>query len=161
MQAVVLWGMPDEGSFNVTINRDGMAVIPHIGAVRLAGYSLKEAKRILKARFDQYFTDYQMNVSMGGLRSITVYVTGDAKRPGAYTVSSFSTLVNALLASGGPSESGSLRHIELKRGSRTVQVFDMYDLLLKGDKTQDVRLLPGDVIFTTPVGPSLDRKSVV
>ena len=73
---ITLWGMPDEGSFNVTINRDGMAVIPHIGAVRLAGYSLEEAKRILKARFDQYFTDYQMNVSMGGLRSITVYVTG-------------------------------------------------------------------------------------
>lgn len=150
---ITLWGMPDEGSFNVTINRDGMAVIPHIGAVRLAGYSLEEAKRILKARFDQYFTDYQMNVSMGGLRSITVYVTGDAKRPGAYTVSSFSTLVNALLASGGPSESGSLRHIELKRGSRTIQVFDMYDLLLKGDKSKDSRLLPGDVIFIAPVGP--------
>lgn len=150
---ITLWGMPDEGSFNVVINRDGMAVIPHIGAVRLAGYSLEEAKRILKARFDQYFTDYQMNVSMGGLRSITVYVTGDAKRPGAYTVSSFSTLVNALLASGGPSESGSLRRIELKRGSETVRVFDAYDLLLKGDKTQDARLLPGDVIFIPPVGP--------
>jgi len=151
--AITLWGMPDEGSFNVMINRDGMAVIPHIGAVRLAGYSLEEAKRILKARFDQYFTDYQMNVSMGGLRSITVYVTGDAKRPGAYTVSSFSTLVNALLVSGGPSESGSLRHIELKRGSQTIQVFDMYDLLLKGDKSKDSRLLPGDVIFIPSVGP--------
>jgi protein involved in polysaccharide export with SLBB domain len=149
---VTLWGMVEE-NFNVTINRDGLANVPHIGATRLAGHTLDEAKRILKAAFDRYFTDYQMNVSMGGLRSVTVYVTGDVRRPGAYTVSSFATLVNALLASGGPSGSGTLRSIELKRGGKTIVVFDMYDLLLKGDKTKDVRLLPEDVIFVPPVGP--------
>ncbi|MDR1649598.1 MAG: SLBB domain-containing protein [Synergistaceae bacterium] len=149
---VALWGMVEE-NFNVTINRDGLANVPHIGSVRLAGYTLEEAKRVLRAAFDRYFADYQMNVSMGGLRSVTVYVTGDVRRPGAYTVSSFATLVNALLASGGPSGSGTLRRIELKRGGKTIVVFDMYDLLLKGDKTKDVRLLPEDVIFVPPAGP--------
>ncbi|MCR4818882.1 MAG: SLBB domain-containing protein, partial [Fretibacterium sp.] len=150
---ITVWGIPEEGSCQVQIDRDGMAVVPYIGAVRLAGYNLNEARRVLHARFDQYFTGYQLNVSMGSLRSIMVYVTGNVRRPGAYTVSSFATLVNALLASGGPSEAGSMRRIELKRGSRTITTFDMYAMLLKGDKTQDVRLEAGDVIFVPPVGP--------
>ena len=150
---ITLWGIPEEGNYKVRINRDGMAIVPHIGAVRLAGYNLIEAQRVLHARFDQYFTGYQMNVSMGNLRSIMVYVTGNVRRPGAYTVSSFATLVNALLVSGGPSENGTMRRIELKRGSRTVTTFDMYAMLLKGDKSQDVRLEAGDVIFVPPVGP--------
>ena len=150
---ITLWGIPEEGSYPVQIGRDGMAIVPHIGAVRLAGYNLTEARRVLHARFDQYFTGYQLNVSMGSLRSIMVYVTGNVRRPGAYTVSSFATLVNALLASGGPSEAGSMRRIELKRGSRTVTTFDMYAMLLKGDKTKDVRLEAGDVIFVPPAGP--------
>ncbi|MCR4817732.1 MAG: SLBB domain-containing protein [Fretibacterium sp.] len=150
---ITLWGIPEEGSYPIQIGRDGMAIVPHIGAVRLAGYNLNEARRVLHARFDQYFTGYQLNVSMGSLRSIMVYVTGNVRRPGAYTVSSFATLVNALLASGGPSEAGSMRRIELKRGSRTVTTFDMYAMLLKGDKTQDVRLEAGDVIFVPPAGP--------
>ena len=112
---LTLWGIPEEGNFRVIVNRDGMATIPHIGAVRLAGYTLQEAERIIAARLNQYYTGYQMNLSMGRLRSILVYVTGNAQRPGAYTVSSFATLVNALLASGGPSANGSLRKIELKR----------------------------------------------
>jgi protein involved in polysaccharide export with SLBB domain len=149
---VALWGMIEE-NFTVKINRDGLATVPQIGSVRLAGYTLEEAKRILKAGFDKYFTNYSMNVSMGALRTVTVYVTGDVRRPGAYTVSSFATLVNALMASGGPSSSGTLRGIELKRGGKTITTFDMYALLLKGDKTKDVRLQAEDVIFIPPVGP--------
>jgi polysaccharide biosynthesis/export protein len=79
-------------------------------------------------------------------------VVGHARRPGSYTVSSFSTLVNAVFASGGPSVRGSMRRIELKRGGRTVTEFDLYDLLLNGDKSKDVSLLPGDVIYIPPVG---------
>ncbi|MBR0185613.1 MAG: SLBB domain-containing protein, partial [Synergistaceae bacterium] len=105
------------------------------------------------ARLSQYYTGFQMNLSMGRLSSIMIYVTGNAARPGAYTISSFSTLVNALIASGGPSGNGTLRNIELKRDGRTVAVFDMYAMLLQGDKTQDVRLQAGDVIHSPPVGP--------
>ncbi len=150
---LTLWGIPEEGNFRVIVNRDGLATIPHIGAVRLAGYSLTEAERIISARLNQYYTGYQMNLSMGRLRSIMVYVTGNAARPGAYTVSSFATLVNALLASGGPNANGTLRKIELKRNGRTITVFDMYAMLLQGDKSQDARLEAGDVIYIPPVGP--------
>ena len=150
---LTLWGIPEEGTFRVMVNRDGLANIPHIGAVRLAGYTMSEAERIISARLNQYYTGYQMNLSMGSLRSITVYVTGNSQRPGAYTVSSFATLMNALLASGGPSQSGSLRAIELKRNGKTITVFDMYAMLLQGDKTQDVRLQNGDVVYIPPVGP--------
>ncbi|MBQ7594254.1 MAG: SLBB domain-containing protein, partial [Synergistaceae bacterium] len=150
---LTIWGIPEEGNYRLVVDRDGMANIPHIGVVRLAGYTLAGAERILSARLGQYYTGFQMNLSMGRLRSITVYVTGNAQRPGAYTVSSFATLVNALLASGGPSASGSLRNIELKRNGRTIAVFDMYAMLLQGNKSQDARLQAGDVIFIPPVGP--------
>ena len=148
-----IWGIPEEGNFRFTINRDGIAVLPRIGAVRLAGYTFNEAERILHARLNQYYTGYQMNLSMGQLSSILVYVTGNAKRPGAYTVSSFSTLVNALIASGGPSENGTLRKIELRRQGQLIAVFDMYAMLMRGDKSQDVRLQAGDIIHIPNVGP--------
>ena len=148
-----IWGIPEEGNFNFIVNRDGMAVLPRIGAVRLAGYSFAEAERIIHARLNQYYTGYQMNLSMGRLSSILVYVTGNAKKPGAYTISSFSTLVNALIAAGGPSYNGTLRKIELRRHGQLIAVFDMYAMLIKGDKSQDVRLQAGDVIHIPNVGP--------
>ena len=151
--ALTIWGIPEEGNFRFSVNRDGMAAIPHIGMVRLAGYTIAEAERVISARLSQYYTGFQMNLSMGRLSSIMIYVTGNAARPGAYTISSFSTLVNALIASGGPSGNGTLRNIELKRDGRTVAVFDMYAMLLQGDKSQDVRLQAGDVIHIPPVGP--------
>ena len=147
-----IWGIPEEGNFNFTVGRDGMARLRRIGAVRLAGYTFAEAERILRAKLNQYYTGYQMYLSMGRLSSIMVYVTGNARRPGAYTISSFSTLVNALLVSGGPSANGTLRRIELRRDGRTIAVFDMYAMLMKGDKSQDVRLQAGDVIYIPPVG---------
>lgn len=150
---LTLWGIPEEGNFRFVVNRDGMATVPHIGTVRLAGYTLSEAERVISARLNQYYTGYQMNLSMGRLSSIMVYVTGNAQRPGAYTVSSFATLLNALLASGGPSSEGSLRNIQLKRNDRVIATFDMYAMLLRGDKSQDARLQAGDVIFIPPVGP--------
>ena len=148
-----IWGIPEEGNFKFTVDRDGMAILPRVGAIRLAGYTFGEAERILRARLNQYYTGYQMNLSMGRLSSILVYVTGNARRPGAYTISSFSTLVNALIASGGPSENGTLRQIELRRQGRLIAVFDMYAMLMRGDKSQDMRLQAGDVIHIPNVGP--------
>ena len=149
---ISMWGIPEEGNYNFTVGRDGNVRIPRVGIVRLAGYTFAEAERILQARLNQYYKGYQMHLSMGKLSSIMIYVTGNAVRPGAYTISSFSTLVNALLASGGPSATGTLRRIELKRNGVTVAIFDMYAMLMRGDKTQDVRLQAGDVIYIPPVG---------
>ncbi|QTX31918.1 SLBB domain-containing protein [Aminithiophilus ramosus] len=146
-----VWGMV-EGNWSVTVDRNGNLSLPQAGVVGVGGLSFSQARDVIEGAYGQYFTNFDINVSMGELRSLTVYVTGNARRPGAYTVSSLSTLVNALLASGGPSPSGTMRAIELKRGGKTVVTFDVYDLLLKGDKTKDVRLMPGDVIFIPPVG---------
>ena len=102
-----------------------------------------------------YYKNFQLSVSIGRLRSIQVYVTGFARRPGNYTVSSLSTLVNALFVSGGPSPQGSMRDVELKRGGKTISRFDLYDFLLRGDSSQDVPLQPEDVIFIPAVGPQV------
>ena len=150
---ISIWGIPEEGNFKFVIDRNGMAILPRIGAVRLAGYTFAEAERILHSRLNQYYTGYQMNLSMGRLNSIMVYVTGNARKPGAYTISSFSTLVNALIASGGSSENGTLRNIELRRQGQLIAVFDMYAMLMRGDKSQDMRLQTGDVIHIPNVGP--------
>jgi protein involved in polysaccharide export with SLBB domain len=93
-------------------------------------------------------------VSMGDLRSITIFVTGESVTPGSYTVSALSTITNALFASGGVKEIGSLRNIQLKRRGNLVTTLDLYDLLLRGDSRNDLRLMSGDVIFIPPVGPT-------
>ena len=100
-----------------------------------------------------YYKNFQLSASLGRLRSIQVYVTGFARRPGNYTVSSLSTLVNALFTSGGPSAQGSMRGIQLKRGGKVVSQFDLYDFLLRGDSSKDVALQPEDVIFIPAAGP--------
>ncbi len=86
-------------------------------------------------------------MNLGQLRSIQIFVVGQARRPGSYTIGSMSTLLNALFASGGPAPQGSLRDIQVQRNGQTVVHFDLYDLLLRGDKSKDVALAPGDVIF--------------
>jgi protein involved in polysaccharide export with SLBB domain len=147
-----VWGNV-EGQFNIVVDRDGTITLPKIGALGVTGLTFEQLKETLQKEFSKYFTGFQMSVSMGGLRSIKVYVVGNAERPGAYTVSSFSTLVNALFEAGGPSKTGSMRNIQVKRNGRKVVEFDMYDFLLQGDKSKDIRLLPEDVIFIPPVGP--------
>ncbi|MBI5049933.1 MAG: SLBB domain-containing protein, partial [Nitrospirae bacterium] len=147
---VVIWGKV-EGQWGVVVDRDGNIALPKVGILGVTGLTFNELKELLYKEFSKYYTAFEMNVSMGMLRSIKVYIVGNAEGPGAYTVSSLSTLINALLEAGGPSKTGTMRNIQLKRNGRAVVSFDMYDFLLKGDKTKDVRLMPEDVIFIPPV----------
>src|SRR3989338_7813438 len=147
---VTIWGKV-EGGWNVTVDRDGKISLPKIGVLGVAGLTFKELKELLYKGFSKYYTGFEMNVSMGILRTIRVYIVGNAERPGAYTISSVSTLVNALFESGGISKTGTMRDIQLKRNGKVIAHFDICDLLLKGDKTKDVRLMPEDVIFIPPV----------
>jgi len=119
---------------------------------RFAGLTFGEAKELIAKEFSRYYTDFNLNVSMGRLRSIQIFVVGHARSPGRYTVSSLSTLINALFAAGGPSKSGTMRDIRVIRSGETVGRFDMYDFLLRGDKSGDVRVMPEDVVFIPPVG---------
>ncbi|MDP2167102.1 MAG: SLBB domain-containing protein [Thermodesulfovibrionales bacterium] len=149
---VTVWGKV-EGQWSVVVDRDGNIALPKIGIMGVTGLTFQELKETLYKEFSKYFGAFEMNVSMGSLRSIRVYIVGNAARPGAYTVSALSTLINALFEAGGPSKVGTMRAIELKRNGKTVMVFDMYDFLLRGDKTKDMRLMPEDVIFIPSVGP--------
>ena len=151
---VIIWGSIN-GEFTAVIDTDGKIVLPTIGVVYLSGLTFAEAKDHLQMQFARQYKPSQVkiNVSMGRLRSVGVFVMGNARRPGIFTISSFSTLVNALFASGGPNKQGTMRDIQVNRNGETIAQFDLYDFLLKGDKTRDIRLMSGDVIFIPPVGP--------
>ncbi|HEX8043571.1 SLBB domain-containing protein, partial [Candidatus Deferrimicrobium sp.] len=149
---VRVWGKFD-GAWNLAIDRDGTVRMPKVGVIALGGLSFEQAKEVLQKEFSRYYSGFEMNVTLGTLRTMSVYVVGNARQPGAYTVSSLATLVNVLIQAGGPTKSGSMRDIQIRRGGKPVAHFDMYDLLRRGDKTGDQRLLPEDVIFIPPVGP--------
>lgn len=149
---VRVWGKI-EGAWNLTIERDGTVRLPKVGVVTLGGLTFEQAKEVLQKELSRYYSGFEMNVTLGTLRTMSVYVVGNARQPGAYTVSSLATLVNVLIQAGGPTKSGSMRDVQIRRGGKPVAHFDMYDLLRRGDKTGDQRLLPEDVIFIPPVGP--------
>jgi protein involved in polysaccharide export with SLBB domain len=148
------WGKIDLDS-RVTVDRDGQVYLPRIGTLNVAGLRYEQLEGYLHAAISALFKDFELNVALGQLRSIQIFVLGSARQPGAYTIGSLSTLVNALFASGGPSASGSMRHIQLRRGNQLLAEFDMYDLVQKGDKSHDVPLLPGDVIYIPPIGAQI------
>jgi len=145
------WGQVDI-DYRAVVDRDGAISIPKVGNINVAGIRFQELQGYLKTAIGRLYRNFELNVAMGQLRSIQVFVVGHAARPGSYTVSSLSTLVNAIFASGGPTTKGSMRGIQLKRGDKVVTQFDMYDLLVKGDKSKDVSLLPGDVVYIPPIG---------
>jgi protein involved in polysaccharide export with SLBB domain len=149
---ITVWGKV-EGQWNVVVNRDGTMSLPKIGVIGVAGLTFEQLKNLLRVEFGKYYTGFEMNVSMGALRTITVYVVGSARRPGTYTLSSLSTVINALIAAGGSNKTGTMRDIQLKREGRNIAHLDLYDLLSHGDKSEDMRLMSEDVIFIPSIGP--------
>lgn len=149
---IAVWGKV-EGAWNIEINRDGTVRLPKAGVVALGGLTFEQAREVLRQEFSRYYTGFEMNVTLGALRTMSVYVVGNARQPGAYTVSSLATLVNVLIQAGGPTKAGSMRDIQVRRGGKIIARFDLYDLLRRGNKSGDQHLLPEDVIFIPPVGP--------
>jgi len=138
--------------YSLVVGRDGVLNVPEIGPVSVSGLKFSELTQTLQQRISEQMIGVRASITMGPLRSIRVFVLGDAYRPGSYTVSALSTMTNALFVSGGINEIGSLRNVQLKRNGQTVTTLDLYDLLLRGDTSGDARLQPGDVIFVPPVG---------
>lgn len=149
-----VWGQVNFNA-DVRVDRSGSVYLPQVGAVHVAGLPFSALKEHLRSEIGRVYRNFDLTVDAGQLRSIQIFVVGQARRPGSYTVSSLSSLVNALFSSGGPSAQGSLRHILLKRQGKTITDFDLYDLLINGDKSKDAQLLPGDVIFIPPAGPQV------
>ncbi|WP_111977882.1 SLBB domain-containing protein [Algibacillus agarilyticus] len=142
-------------SYNVSIDRNGTFILPETGPLQVVGMSFGEFKAFLNEQIEQKVIGAKANITMGEMRSIRIFVLGEAYKPGAYTVSSLSSITHALFVSGGVTEVGSLRNIQLKRKGKVVTTFDLYDLLLKGDTSNDTKLLPGDVVFIPPVGDTV------
>ena len=146
-----LWGSI-EGAHELEVNRSGEIVLPRVGSVKVWGITFGRLPDVIRASLAKVFKDFDLNVTMGKLRFIKVYVVGEVRAPGDYNLSSLSTLINALSAAGGPVKSGSLRNIQIKRGGKLVESVDLYDFFLKGDKSKDIRLQPGDTVFVPVIG---------
>ena len=142
----------EPASYVLTVGRDGRINFPKLGPIMVSGMSFDRARAAIEQRVGQQLIGSRVSVTMADLRSIRVFVLGDAEKPGSYTVSGLSTMTNALFVSGGVKKIGSLRKIELRRNGRLVTVLDLYDLLLHGNTSADRQLMPGDVIFIPPIG---------
>ena len=146
------WGKIDLDA-RVVVDRAGQIYLPRVGSMSVSGLRYEQLGGYLHAEVGKFFKDFDLSVSMGQLRSIQVFVLGYARRPGTYTISSLSTLMNAVFASGGPAANGSMRHVQLKRNNAVITDLDFYDVILKGDKALDAPLQSGDVIYIPHVGP--------
>jgi protein involved in polysaccharide export with SLBB domain len=147
-----VWGSINS-ELSLVINRHGQINLPKVGVINLTGVRAGDLESVLRSKIGRIFTNFNLNATLGRLRSIQIYVVGQARQPGTYTVSSLSTLINALFEVGGPGNTGSMRNIQLKRDGRIVGKMDLYDFIARGDRSGDVPLQPGDVIVVPPVGP--------
>ena len=145
------WGSIDV-DYRTTIDRNGLLNLPKVGSFTVAGVKASDLERHLRAQIGRLYTNFNLNVTLGQLRGIKVFVVGPAERPGVYTLPSQSSLLSAAVAAGGPGPNGSMRHLSLRRDGRIVSELDVYDFLVQGDKSKDVQLAAGDVVVFQPVG---------
>jgi protein involved in polysaccharide export with SLBB domain len=149
-----IWGQINF-SANLRVSREGEIYLPKAGAVHVSGLPYSSLSGHLRTALERVYRNFDLSIDMGEIHSIQVYVAGRARQPGEYTVSALSTLVDAIFLSGGPSAAGSMRHVQLKRGGKVLTDFDLYALLVWGDKTGDFQLQPGDVLFIPAAGPEV------
>ncbi|MBX5460602.1 MAG: SLBB domain-containing protein [Steroidobacteraceae bacterium] len=142
-------------TLRLVVGRDGVVSFPELGPINVAGQRFTTVKQTIEERVERQMIGVRASLSMGDTRAIRVFVLGEATRPGSYTISGLGTITSALFAAGGVKPIGSLRNIQLKRQGVVVRNFDLYDMLIRGDTTDDARLLPGDVVFIPPVGPTI------
>lgn len=148
---ILLWGRVN-AQHNLVVDRNGNITIPNVGPIPVAGMTFEQMSKQLITQ-SQQMVGANIDITMGALKTVPIFVLGDVKRPGAYTIGSFSTVTDALLIAGGPTGIGSMRNVQLKRKDRVITAFDLYDLFLKGDKSKDVILQAGDVVFVPVAGP--------
>lgn len=157
---VNMWG-GQSARLTRVVDRQGEIALPEAGTVTLAGLTISQAQNTIQKALGTQFQDEHVELSLGRVRTVRVYVVGDVQRPGAYDVSSLSTAVNALYAAGGPTSRGSLRTLKQYRGNQLVQEIDLYDFLLHGIRSDLSRLMPGDTILVPPVGPQVTVAGMV
>ena len=142
-------------TLRLTVGRDGRISFPELGPLNVSGRPFAQVAADIERRVQRQIIGVRASVGMGDTRSIRVFVMGEANRPGSYTVSGLATITSALYSTGGIKPIGSLRDIQLKRNGAVVRRIDLYDLLLRGDTSDDAQLQPGDVIFIPPVASTV------
>jgi polysaccharide export outer membrane protein len=142
-------------NLRLVVDRDGRVSFPELGPISVGGRRFQAVAAEIEGRVSRQMIGVRASVSMGDARSIRVFVMGEANRPGSYAVSGLATITSALYAAGGVKPIGSLRDVQLKRNGAVVRRIDLYDLLLRGDTSDDAQLLSGDVIFIPPVGATV------
>jgi protein involved in polysaccharide export with SLBB domain len=158
--SIELWGGVAQRLQRV-VDREGKVALPEVGDVSVAGRPLGDAQQIVQSVLRTQFHNVEADVSLARIRTVRIYVVGDAVRPGAYDISSLSTPLNALYAAGGPTSRGSLRHLQQYRGATLVQEMDVYDLLLHGIHSELARIQSGDTILVPPIGPEVEVEGMV
>lgn len=149
---ITLWGTT-EGIYNLTISKEGQVTLPKVGVVPIAGTRFGELENTIRKHLSRYYTNFNLSVSMGKLKSITLYLVGEVTKPGSYTLNSLTSVYDALVAAGGPTKKGTLRSIQILRGGKVIRTVDLYDFLLKGVRNQDVNFQQEDTIFVPLIGP--------
>ena len=144
-----------EGSVEREIDTNGRIFLPRVGAINLAGMRYGDLQDRVSAAIGRQYRGYTVNVGIRRLRGIRVYVTGFANNPGAFTVSSLSTMANAVFQAGGPNAGGSFRTVKLYRNGAEVADFDLYQLVRGGNRVNDAVLQNEDVLFIPPAGPQV------
>ena len=138
--------------YQLPVSREGQVVIPNLGPYNVSGMTFPEMKAYLGNQIKNKILGVNVVITLAELRSMRVFVLGDAFKPGPYTLSSLSSITHAIFAAGGINEIGSLRNIQLKRAGKLITTLDLYDLLINGDSSNDIMLQSGDVVFVSPVG---------
>lgn len=146
-----VWGSV-EGTYELLVSRSGEVFLPKGGPVKVAGVPFGRLPEVFRLRLAKEYRDFDLSVNMGKLRTVKVNVVGEVAAPGNYTLSSLSTLLNALSAAGGPTKNGSLRSIKLRHAGQAEETVDLYDFFTRGDKNSDIRLQSGDTIFVPVIG---------
>ena len=157
---VNLWG-GQASRLSRTIDRQGQISLPEAGTIPIGGLNITHAEAAIAEALGTQFKNEHVEISLGRVRTVRVYVVGDVQRPGAYDVSSLSTPLNALFAAGGPTDRGSLRVMRQYRGAQLIREVDLYDFLLHGVRSEIDRLEPGDTLLVPPVGPQVSIAGMV
>ncbi len=150
---IMLWGRVN-AQYNLVVDRNGSITIPSIGPLYVAGMTFEQMSTYLIKQSEQ-IVGANIDITMGALKTIPVFILGEVKRPGAFLIGSFATITDALLLAGGPTAIGTMRNVQLRRKDKVITAFDLYNLLLKGDKSNDVILQAGDVVFVPVSGPQV------
>ena len=157
---ITLWGTT-EGIYNLQVTKEGNITLPKVGVVPVAGLKYGELENTLRKSLSRYYSNFNLSIAMGSLKTITVYVVGEVENPGSYSLSSLSTVYSALFSAGGPTKKGTLRAIQILRSGKVIKTIDLYDFLLKGDRSQDIRLRHEDTVFVPLIGPVVGVSGVV